>query len=225
LPEILSEMISERVGENDREALEAFKQAIRQEYERKIEALRETAEQEFSSLVAARRMEVERKVQEIRQRQKIEFNARLALDRQEAVRKFRSRVFEAIEKLLDQIEAEVAHRLEALRMQPEAYGPILSSLVKEALDALALPAAVVRVKTGEGNFPVKDPRVVRIEESEALEWGGAVVFEAEKGTPLVDNSLQTRWERLRPILVESLSGRLAPLVDDVQQPLPELRVP
>lgn len=216
-------MIRERVGENGREALEAFKRAVRQEYERKLEVLRETFEQEFSSLVAARRMEVERKVQEIRDRQRNEFNARLALDRQEAVSKFRSRVFEAIEQIVERAEAELAHRLESLRRQPEAYGPVLNCLVQEALDVLALPCAVIRVKTGEENLLRKDPRIVRIEESEALEWGGAIVSE-ETGTILVDNSLQTRWERLRPILVESLSRRLAPLVEDVQQQLPELRV-
>lgn len=217
-------MIRERVGENEREALEAFKRAVRQEYERKIEVLRETFEQEFSSLVAARRMEVERKVQEIRVRHQNEFNARLALDKQEAVREFRSRVFEAIEKLLERVEAELAHRLESLRKQPEAYGPVLNGLVQEALDVLALPGAAVRVKTGEGDLLRKDPRIVRIEEAETLDWGGAIVSEAETGTTLVDNSLHTRWERLRPILVERLSRRLADLVEDVHQQLPELRV-
>lgn len=217
-------MSPERVGENDREALEAFKRAIRQEYERKLEALRETYEQEFSALVAARRMEVERKVLEIRQKQRDEFNATLALDAQNAQREFRARIFDAIEEILARVEAEVAHRLESLRKKPELYGPVLNALVQEALDVLAAPGAVVRVKTGEGDLVAKDPRIVRIEETPELGWGGAVLIEAEKGTPLVDNSLQTRWERYRPILVERLSGRLAFLVDHVQQPLSELRV-
>ncbi len=217
-------MIRKRSAENEREALEAFIRAIRQEYERKLEVLRETFEQEFSSLVAARRMEVERKVQEIRGRQQNEFKARLALDKQETVSKFRGRVFEAIENLLERVEAELAHRLESLQKQPEAYGPVLNSLVQEALGVLAVPGAVVRVRTGEGSLLRKDPRIVQIEESEALEWGGPIVSDAETETILVDNSLQTRWERLRPLLVERLSRRLAALVEDVQQQLPELRV-
>jgi len=217
-------MSSRNLPGDKREALESFKRALQDEYGRKIEAMKERYEKEFSALIAARRIEVETKVQRIREKQAIEFEAELAMARQSAFRELRARVLSTIGETTDQLEERVAEQLTSLRTKPGLYGPVLNDLAREAMDALGAPKAVLRVAEGEAVLLGKDQRIAHIEEAADLTMGGVVALDSEGGTHLVDNSLKTRWERLKPMIVEDLSGRLAGLVSDVQEPLAELRL-
>lgn len=209
---------------DEREALESFKRALQDEYGRKLEALKERYEKDFSALIAARRIEVETKVQRIREKQAIEFEEELAMARQSAFRELRTRVLSAISETTDLLEERVLEQLASLRSNPGLYGPVLNDLAREAMDALGATKAVLRVAEGEAVLLEKDQRIAHIEETTDLAMGGVVALDAEGGTHLVDNSLRTRWERLKPMIVEDLSGRLAGLVSDVQEPLAELRL-
>lgn len=218
-------MTSQNLGGNAPEALESFKRALQEEYGRKLKDLKEKFEQDFSALIAARRLEVEKKVQEIRMKQGIEYETEILRARQSAFRELRARVLEAIVQATQRLDGEISRKIEALRANRSEYIPVLNHLAREALDSLAAPHAIVRVAVGEGGLIEADPRIARIEEAAELSMGGVVVVEAENGSHLIDNSMQTRWERLKPKMVESLSLQIAPLVDDVQQPFPELRLP
>jgi vacuolar-type H+-ATPase subunit E/Vma4 len=209
---------------DEREALESFKRALQDEYGRKLEALEERFEKEFSALIATRRIEVETKVQRIREKQAVEFEKELAMARQSAFRELRTRVLSTISEITDRLEERVVERVKSLRSNREIYGPVLNDLAREALDALGSPKAILRVGEGEAVLLEEDPRIARIEETADLAMGGVMALDAEGGTHLVDNSLRTRWERLKPMMVENLSGRLAGLVSDVQEPLTELRL-
>jgi len=136
----------------------------------------------------------------------------------------RTRVLNTISEITDRLEERVVERVTSLRSNRETYGPVLNDLAREALDALGAPKAILRVCEGEAVLLEEDPRIARIEETADLEMGGVMALDAECGTHLVDNSLRTRWERLKPMMVENLSGRLAGLVSDVQEPLTELRL-
>lgn len=209
---------------DEREALESFKRALQDEYGRKLEAMKERFEKDFSALIATRRIEVETKVQRIREKQAVEFEKELAMARQSAFRELRTRVLCTISEITDRLEERVVERVTSLRSSREIYGPVLNDLAREALDALGAPKAILRVSAGEAVLLEEDPRIARIEETADLAMGGVIALDAEGGTHLVDNSLQTRWERLKPMMVENLSGRLAGLVSDVQEPLTELRL-
>jgi vacuolar-type H+-ATPase subunit E/Vma4 len=210
---------------NGQESLESFKRALQEEYGRKLEALKERFEQDFSALIAARRLEVEKKVQQIRLEQNVEFESEVARERQSSFRELRTRVLDVIVQATDRLDEEVSKRIDTLRANPKDYASVFNHLAREALDSLAAPQAILRVGTGEANLVAPDPRIFRIEETADLSMGGCVVVEAKDGTHLVDNTLRTRWERLKPMTVEKLSLRIATLVDDVQQPFPELRLP
>lgn len=210
---------------DEREALESFKRALQDEYGRKLEAMKERFEKDFSALIATRRIEVETKVQRIREKQAVEFDKELALARQSAFRELRTRVLNTISEITDQLDGRVVERVSSLRSNREIYGPVLNHLAREALDALGAPKAILRVGEGEAVLLEEDPRIARIEETADLAMGGIMALDAEGSTHLVDNSLRTRWERLKPMMVENLSGRLAGLVSDVQEPLAELRLP
>ena len=218
-------MPAQGLAAGEREALDAFKGALQYEYSRKLETLRERFEEEFSALVAARRMAVEARVRHIRERQKAEFASELSLARQVASRELRERVFATLGDLAGELEGRILQKLASFRGNREEYAPILNALALEALDVLASPAAILLVGIGEASLLEKDPRVARVEETEGLPIGGAIALDGEKGLRLVDNSLQTRLERLKPIIVETLSRKLSCLVNHVQEPLPELRVP
>lgn len=209
---------------DEREALESFKRALQDEYGRKLEALKERYEKDFSALIAARRIEVETKVQRIREKQAIEFEEELAMARQSAFRELRTRVLRAISETTDRLEERVLEQIASLRSNPGLYGPVLNDLAREAMDALGATKAVLRVAEGEAVLLEKDQRIAHIDETTDLAMGGVVALDAEGGTHLVDNSLRTRWERLKPMVVEDFSGRLAGLVSDVQEPLAELRL-
>ena len=218
-------MPAQGLAAGEREALDAFKGALQDEYSRKLETLRERFEEEFSALVAARRMAVEARVRHIRERQKAEFASELSLARQVASRELRERVFATLGDLAGELEGRILQRLASFRGNREEYAPILNALALEALDVLASPKAILLVGIGEASLLEKDPRVARVEETEGLPVGGAIALDGEMGLRLVDNSLQTRLERLKPRIVETLSRKLSSLVNHVQEPLAELRVP
>jgi vacuolar-type H+-ATPase subunit E/Vma4 len=123
------------------------------------------------------------------------------------------------------LDERVRAQVVTLCQDPAEYGPLLNNLAKEALDVLGTDKAILRVPEGETRLLVHDPRVVGIDETTDLPMGGIVAMDAETGLHLVDNSLRTRFERLKPVMVEALSARLAGHVRDAQEPLPELRLP
>ena len=218
-------MPAQGLAAGEREALDAFKRALQDEYRRKLETLREKFEEEFSALVAARRIAVEARVRQIRERQQAEFASELSLARQVASRELRERVFATMGDIAGELEGRILQKLASFRGNREEYAPILNALALEALDVLASPTAILLVGIGEASLLEKDPRGARVEETESLPIGGAIALDGEMGLRLVDNSLQTRLERLKPIIVESLSRKLSSLVNHVQEPLAELRVP
>ena len=218
-------MPAQGLAAGEREALDAFKGALQDEYHRKLETLREKFEEEFSALVAARRMAVEARVRQIRERQQAEFASELSLARQVASRELRERVFATMGDIAGELEGRILQKLASFRGNREEYAPILNALALEALDVLTSPKAILLVGIGEASLLEKDPRVARVEETEGLPVGGAIALDGEMGLRLVDNSLQTRLERLKPRIVETLSRKLSSLVNHVQEPLAELRVP
>jgi ATP synthase (E/31 kDa) subunit. len=178
---------------DEREALESFKRALQDEYGRKLEALEERFEKEFSALIATRRIEVETKVQRIREKQAVEFEKELAMARQSAFRELRTRVLSTISEITDRLEERVVERVKSLRSNREIYGPVLNDLAREALDALGSPKAILRVGEGEAVLLEEDPRIARIEETADLAMGGVMALDAEgrhaSGRQLLANSL------------------------------------
>jgi len=218
-------MVSTRSAGNQREELESFKQALLEEYGRKLEVLKDRFDQEFSALIAARRIEVETKVQRIRESLATEFETEIAAARQSAFMALRVRVLNTINETTNHLDEIIRDDISSLRKNPDTYKAVLNDLALEALDALGEGNAVLCVAVGESHLIEEDPRVVRIEENPNILMGGVLAKDAETGTHLLDNSLGTRWERLKPFMVETLSGQLASLVNDAQEPLAELRLP
>lgn len=209
----------------EREALDAFKRAIQDEYRRKLETLKEKFEDDFSALVAARRLSVETRVRQIRENQLAGFAVELSQARQAASRELREKVFAAMVDLVGELEGSILQKLASVRGNREEHARLLNALAQEALDILASSSAVLFVGIGEAPLLEMDPRVTSVEETADLSLGGVIALDGENGLRLVDNSLQTRLERLKPIIVETLSTKLSGLVNHVQEPLAELRLP
>jgi len=209
----------------EREALEAFKRALHDEYSRKLETLKERFEEEFSALVAARRMSVETLVRQIREQQLAEFGIELSQAKQAASRELGERVFTTVDDLADELQERIMQKIVSAKGNSEEHALLLNALAREALDVLASPAAVLLVGIGEASLLNKDPRISSVEETIDLPMGGVIALDRDNSLHLVDNSLQTRLERLKPVIVESLSRKLSSLVNHVREPLAELRIP
>jgi len=209
----------------EREALDAFKRALHDEYRRKLETRKEQFEEEFSALVAARRVAVEASVRQIREKQLAEFRTELSQAKQAASRELRERVFATMRDLVDELEEKIMQKLGSIRRNREENALLVNALALEAIDVLASPAAVLLVGIGEASLLEKDPRIAHVEETPDLPMGGVIALDRDNSLHLVDNSLQTRWERLKPIIVEVLSGKLSSLVNHVLEPITELRIP
>jgi len=209
----------------EREALEAFKRALHDEYSRKLETLKERFEEEFSALVAARRMSVETLVRQIREQQLAEFGIELSQAKQAASRELGERVFTTVDDLADELQERIMQKIVSAKGNSEEHALLLNALAREALDVLASPAAVLLVGIGEASLLNKDPRISSVEETIDLPMGGVIALDRDNSLHLVDNSLQTRVERLKPVIVESLSRKLSSLVNHVREPLAELRIP
>jgi V/A-type H+-transporting ATPase subunit E len=122
---------------------------------------------------------------------------------------------QARQQLIDEILIQARQSLSKLR-QADAYPKILTALVRESLNELG-----ASVEEGEGILLRADKRDQEfiaqalieldapVEPHYDLEVWGGVIATTDDGRILVDNTLATRFQRLRPLVKQSLSRKFA----------------
>lgn len=211
------------VSQNDVETrLEAFKEALRVEYEARITSERRRMEEEIEDRVAERRRQVEKQVVLLRREIASEKARRLCVRKRFLLQELRDRVAFWGEELLNAVEEKIAARLK----EEDAFGSGISSLerlVAEALFVAGTPC-VVCVPPGTAERLSSRPEIVEVREEIDDPWGGCTVYTASDKRIFVENTLQTRWRRCRAEVGRELDRFLIPFFEEVDRISRELRL-
>jgi vacuolar-type H+-ATPase subunit E/Vma4 len=212
--------------EEDREIkmdLEAFKEALRAEYRKRIEELRAQYEEELSDAASKKRQEVELLVARMRGDQKRRYRKVVTEAQEHILAEMRQKVSalinESVKLALDSIE----ERIIRLREDKKTYAPLLRDLVTEAVDVLGESALVI-VDVGERGLTPDHPLIERVQEEPMDRWGGCIVKDTATGTRLVDNTLKTRWKRAEKSLRFLLSESFHDVFEILERTAQQLRV-
>ncbi len=211
------------VSQNDVETrLEAFKEALRVEYEARITSERRRMEEEIEDRVASRRQQVEKQVVLLRQEIASEKARRLSMRKRFLLQALRDRVAFLGEELLNAVEERIAIRLKEEDSSGSGAAS-LERLVTEALFIVGTPC-VVFVPPGTGESLSSRPEIVEVREEIDDPWGGCTVYAASDERIFIENTLQTRWRRCRAEVGRELDRFLVPFFEEVDRISRELRL-
>ena len=205
--------------------LEAFKEALREEYARRYDEEVKAIENRLGDAIARRRREVEKEVSQMR------------LLQQEALQlrkdEIRSRVFYELteylyalgQELSEKVRQEVRARVASLRDQGSLQF-MEKELFHEALEPFEEGRVILSCLPGTPEGLRSHPRVAEclfFEEEEDV-WGGCVLVDEATRTLVVDNRLSTRWNKVRHGLAKKIGSTMEELFDQVLRTVRELRI-
>jgi len=205
--------------------LEAFKEALREEYARRYDEEVKAIENRLGDAIARRRREVEKEVSQMR------------LLQQEALQlrkdEIRSRVFYELteylyalgQELSEKVRQEVRARVASLRDQGSLQF-MEKELFHEALEPFEEGRVILSCLPGTPEGLRSHPRVAEclfFEEEEDV-WGGCVLVDEATRTLVVDNRLSTRWNKVRHGLAKEIGSTMEELFDQVLRTVRELRI-
>lgn len=205
--------------------LEAFKEALREEYARRYDEEVKAIENRLGDAIARRRREVEKEVSQMR------------LLQQEALQlrkdEIRSRVFYELteylyalgQELSEKVRQEVRARVASLRDQGSLQS-MEKELFHEALEPFEEGRVILSCLPGAPEGIRSHPRVAEclfFEEEEDV-WGGCVLVDEATRTLVVDNRLSTRWNKVRHGLAKEIGSTMEELFDQVLRTVRELRI-
>ncbi len=203
--------------------LDAFKEALKAEYKKRIEEIRVQYEQELSEEASKRRQEVELQVARLRTEQKRRYEKMLKDARERILSDMRHRASSFVSESVSRALSKLEERLYGLRRDREAYVPVLGDLIVEALEVVG-ESGIVLVDEGESALVPQLPQVRFVEEADLGGWGGCMVTDAAKKTRVVDNTLRTRWERAEKELRFLVSGYFDDVFTILERTAQQLRV-
>jgi vacuolar-type H+-ATPase subunit E/Vma4 len=202
--------------------IEAFKEALRAEYEARIASERRSMEEEIEERIAERRRQVEKQVALLRQEIASEKARRLSMRKQFLLQELRDKVTLWGEELLNAVEEKIATRLKEEGPFGSGAGS-LEPLVIEALSVAGTPC-IVSVPPGAGKNFSSRPEIVEVREEIDDSWGGCTVYSALDKRIFVENTLRTRWRRCRAEVGRELGRVLIPFFEEVDRIFRELRL-
>ncbi|HAA47752.1 MAG TPA: hypothetical protein DCE03_04605 [Synergistaceae bacterium] len=203
--------------------LEAFKEALKAEYKKRIEEIRAQYEQELSEEASKRRQEVELQVARLRTEQKRRYEKMLKDAQERILSDMRHRASSFVSESVGRALSKLEERLHGLRSDRAAYVSALGDLVVEALEVIG-ESGIVLVDEGESALVPKLPQVRFVEEAALGGWGGCMVTDAATKTRVVDNTLRTRWERAEKELRLLVSGYFDDVFTILERTAQQLRV-
>ncbi|MDR1049002.1 MAG: hypothetical protein LBL51_04535 [Synergistaceae bacterium] len=189
--------------------LEGFEKALRRQHEERCLALKRAVDEDLADIIAARRLEVENIVHSLRRVHGERLGEGLKENRRRAELRKKAYLSELEKAFLEALEDALRSRVEVFRRSPR-YGDAMKRLALEAAEAFPFPA-IALVESGDAACLAAAAcgGIVEIRESLRGKWGGLVLVEAgrERGR-FLDNTLRTRWERLRPVFAVRARERI-----------------
>ena len=209
---------------DEREDLSSFRQALREEHERKIARLEKERNASLDELIGERRAQVELRVKEMRREHEQRFSHLLEEKRKEGIASVRSSLLRHFDSLNRLCGDRMKEKILSLRKNRTAeYASLLLSLAREGLEAAGLPA-VISVEPGEaallsssGEFPFGER--VEIVEEPREKWGGCRIT---SGTTVIDNTLFSRWNKLSGEFALELSRLLNDTFSEINDRISKL---
>ena len=209
---------------DEREDLSSFRQALREEHERKIARLEKERNASLDELIGERRAQVELRVKAMRREHEHRFSLHLEEKRKEGIASVRTsllRHFDLMSRLCgDRMEERI---LSLRKKHTEEYTVLLLSLAREGIEAAGLPA-VLSVEPGEaallsgsGGLPFGEG--VEIVEEPRKKWGGCRIT---SGTTVIDNTLSSRWKKLSGDFALELSRLLNDTFSEINDRISKL---
>ena len=209
---------------DEREDLASFRQALREEHERKFALLEKERNDFLADLIAERRAYVELRVKEMRREQEGRFIALLGEKRKEGIASVRKALLQHFDSLNRLCGEQIKEKIFSLRKErPEEYAALLHFLVREGLEAAGRPA-VVSLEPGEGvllSAHADSPfgEGVEITEEPREGWGGCRIT---SGTTVIDNTLSSRWNKLSGDFTRKLSLLLNDTFSEIHDRISQL---
>ncbi len=209
---------------DEREDIASFRQALREEHERKIARLEREQNAALDELIGERRAQVELRVKEMRREHEQRFSLLLEEKRKEGIASVRTSLLQHFDSLNRLCGDRMKEKSLSLRKNRDAeYTALLLLLAREGLEAAGLPA-VISVEPGEavllsttGDFPLGEG--VEIIEEPRHKWGGCLVT---SGTTVIDNTLSSRWNKLSGEFALELSRLLNDTFSEINDRISEL---
>ena len=209
---------------DEREDLASFRQALREEHERKIATFEKERNASLDELIGERRAQVELRVKEMRREHEHRFTLLLEEKRKEGIALVRASLLRHFDSLNRLCGEGMKEKILSLRKnRTEEYTSLLLFLAREGLDAAGLPA-VISVEPGEAvllsaccDFPPGEG--VEIVEEAREKWGGCRVT---SGTTLIDNTLFSRWNKLSGEFALELSRLLNDTFSEIHDRISKL---
>ncbi len=205
-------------------SLEAFQEALREEYHRRYREEARKIEDRLGDAIAQRRLDVEREISRMRSAQK----EALALRKEEIRSKLLYDITEYLyslgQKLSEEVRRDLRSRIAALR-EEESFRQVERRLFEEALECFSEGRVVLYCLE---SFPEELRHHSRVADWELLEeddsWGGCMLTDETTRTLVVDNRLSTRWDKVRNQLAKEIGSTMEELFDEVLRTVRELRL-
>ena len=209
---------------DEREDLASFRQALREEHERKIARLEKERNDSLDELIGERRAQVELQVKEMRREHERRFSRLLEEKRNEGISSVRMSLLKHFDSLNRLCGDRMKEKSLSLRKKDgEKYAALLLFLAREGLQAAGLPA-VISVEPGDrallsGAVGFPPGEGVEIIEEPREKWGGCLVT---SGTTVIDNTLHSRWNTLSGEFALELSRLLNDTFSEINDRISEL---
>lgn len=212
-----------RASKPDGHDLEAFKQALKEEYRRKSGEEKTAFEDEMAELTARSRVASEREVACIRNTHREIYESKKEDIMLSAVSSFRKNVLERMGSMFSQVEDHVSERLEDIKKDRGIYKNMMGVLVERGAQAIG-DSIVVCVHRGEAVFVPELEQIAEVRENLEGKWGGCVVSDAATEGRLLDMSFKTMWNIVSGETKIRFSKKLTQALEKVDELSRELRV-
>ena len=183
--------------------IEKFKEALLEDKRRKLEKIRVETEHEISEMIVEKRLSVEKRVAGLRQEQQQRYETLLKSQMTMIRHTTLEHVGEYSRSLLEELEQNVFSFFSTILQDEEKYRDLLCFLYKEASNKID-GAVVVQVEPGHGHLLEECSGDVHIIEKETGSFGGCTVFSEDK-RHLIDNTLVTRWNKIKSDYMRRIS--------------------
>jgi len=205
--------------------LEAFKEALREEYSCRYREEAKKIESRLGDAIAQRRLEVESEISRIRLLQEEALLLRKEEIRSKLLYDLTEYLYSLGQQLAEEVREAIRSKIASLK-EENALVAVERQLFEEALEVFEGGSVTLSCSP---DFPEEirnHPRVAKFVFFEGSEdpWGGCMLMDEATETLVVDNRLSTRWNKVRSRLAKEIGNTMEELFDQVLRTVRELRI-
>jgi len=212
-----------RANKPDDHDIQAFKEALKEEYRRKSGEEKQAFEGEMAELTARSRVASEREVARIRNTQREIYESKREDIMLGAVSSFRKNVLNKMGSMFSDVESQVFGLLEEVKKDSRRYNELMGGLVERGAQVIG-DRIVVCVHQGEADFVPELEQVADVRETLEGRWGGCVVSDAATEGRLLDMSFKTMWSIISGETKIRFSAEFSQALENVDELSRELPV-